>query len=101
MLKTDWVVKSTLVVIALLLSVIALNPYIRPVLKASADVGRFDYVSIVSPMFLYKGAQGVLLLDKRNGNVWFIHKGNEMEMTYKDPLFVVHFPLEKLDQAPR
>ena len=101
MYKTDWILKLTLIVIALLIGTIGLRPYFHPDMRVSADAGRFDYVSIVSPMFLYKGGQGVLLLDKRNGNLWFIPKGNEMELTYKDPVFVVHVPLEKLDEAPR
>ena len=42
-----------------------------------------------------------LLLDKRNGNVWFIPKGDDINISFRDPAFVVRIPLEKLDQAPR
>lgn len=46
------------------------RPHFNPELKAAADSGRFDCVTIVSPMFIYQGAQGVPLPDRRNGNVW-------------------------------
>jgi hypothetical protein len=49
-------------------------------------------------MYLYKGVQGLLVLDRRNGNVWFIPKVNEV---FQDPVFVVRMQFEKLDQAPR
>jgi hypothetical protein len=47
---------------------------------------------------LYKGQQGLLALDKRNANVWFIPKSNDQ---FGDPVFVLRVPFEKLDQAPR
>jgi len=53
---------------------------------------------IVATTFLYKGQQGLLVLDKRNGNVWFIPKSNDQ---FQDPAFVIRVPFEKLDQAPR
>jgi hypothetical protein len=53
---------------------------------------------IVSAVFIYKGAQGMLVMDRRNGNVWFFPKQNE---TFMDPVFVMHLQFEKLDQAPR
>jgi hypothetical protein len=62
--------------------------------SAAADSARFDYVHIVSPMYLYQGRQGILLLDKRNGNVWFSPKGDEINISFRDPSFVVRIPLE-------
>ena len=75
------------------------NPEIEATASASSE--RFDYVYVVSPMYLYQGAQGVLLMDRRNGNIWFVAKGNEGNLTFRDPVFVARLPLEKLDQAPR
>jgi len=91
-----------LLAITLFLGVIALRPYLEPETKVTADSGRFDYASVVSPAFIYNGRQGILLLDKRNGNVWFIAR-NEANMTVSlaDPVFVIHVPLEKLDEAAR
>jgi hypothetical protein len=99
--NTDWIPKLTLPIIALFLGMIALRPSFKPVQVVSADSGQFDFVHIVSPTFLYKGNQGVLLLDKRNGNVWFIAKSEDINLSYKDPVFVVRIPLEKLDAGPR
>jgi hypothetical protein len=39
----------------------------------------------------------ILLLDKRNGNVWFIPKGDEINISFRDPSLVVRIPLEQLD----
>jgi hypothetical protein len=100
MYKTDWVLKAALLAIALFLGIIAVRPYFTPDLKVSADAGRFEHVHIVSPSFAYKGSTGVLLMDKRNGNVWFIAKSDDFNISFKDPVFVVHVPLEKLDQTP-
>ena len=88
-----------LLVVALLLSIIAIRPYLYPDAITLADGGRFEHVMIVSGGFLYKGSQGVLLLDKRNGNIWFIGRGDQTSLTFKDPVLVGRLPLEKLDQA--
>jgi hypothetical protein len=93
-------VAGTLLVVVILLGATALRPYIYPSVHA-AELARFDHVDIVSSLFLYKGAQGVLVLDKRNGNVWFIPRGNDaMQVTFNDPVFVTRIPFEKLDTAP-
>ena len=101
MRKPDWFVKVALLLILLLLGMIAARPFCFPEVKASADSGQFDYVTLISPVFLYQGNQGVLLLDRRNGNLWFIGKGSGMEISFKDPVFVVRLPLEKLNQTIR
>jgi hypothetical protein len=90
-----------LLVIAFCLGAIAVRPYVHPERTALAFEGKFDYVDIVSPMFLYKGNQGVLLMDKRNGNIWFIGRGDEVDLSFKDPIFIARLPLEKLDQVPQ
>jgi hypothetical protein len=66
----------------------------------AADSVRFDYVYVISPVYLYQGRQGILLMDKRNGKVWFIAKGDEVNISFRDPVFVVRIPLEKLESAP-
>jgi hypothetical protein len=84
------------------LGIIALRPLYNPETRASAESPKFDHVNIVAPVFLYRGQQGLLVLDKRNGNVWFIGKGtDEMVLKYSDPVFVTQIPLDKLDQTPR
>jgi hypothetical protein len=94
--------KSTLLAIAFFLGLIALRPYIAPEQRVKAESGQYDYVQIVSAQFIYNGVTGVLLLDKRNGNVWFTERNaDNMRLAFKDPVFVVRLPLEKLDENAR
>ena len=101
MFRMDWSAKAIFAAIAIFLGLIALRPFFDPA-KVEAQTARFDHVYVVSPMFLYKGQQGLLVMDKRNGNIWFFPKGNQTDiLTYADPVFVLRLPFEKLDQAPR
>ena len=98
MFKPDWTLKVTLPAIALFLGILALGPLFHPRVTVQAQGGaRFDHVVIVATTFLYKGQQGLLVLDKRNGNVWFIPKMNDQ---FQEPAFVIRVPFEKLDQTP-
>lgn len=102
MVKTDWALKSMLLAIAVFLGMIAVRSYVAPEQNVKADSGQFDYVQIISAQFIYNGATGVLLLDKRNGNVWFTERNaDNMRFAFKDPVFVVRVPLEKLDASAR
>jgi hypothetical protein len=103
MCHTDRTSKLILLVIALFLGLIALRPYVDPADKVLAQAAKFDHVYIVSSMFLYKGSDGLLLLDRRNGDIWFLPKATDIahNVTFKDPMFIVRVPLEKLDQVPR
>jgi len=96
-MKTDATTKTLLLAIVLLLGVIALRPYLEPA-PVWADSAQFDHVFIAASQFLYKGEQGLLVMDKRNANVWFIGRTNS---GFKDPVFVIRLPFEKLDAAPR
>ena len=94
--------RVALFVIGTFLGIIALRPYIAPERAVTADSQRFDYINVISPVFLYNGRQGILLMDQRNGNVWFLARNaDNMKVAYEDPVYVIHIPLEKLDQAPR
>ncbi len=102
MSKTNSILNSLLVVMTVILAIeLVLALHSMPGATVHADSGRYDYLQIVSPVYLYQGNQGVLLLDKRNGNVWFIGKGNEMTISFKTPVFVARLPLDKMDEAPR
>lgn len=94
----DRSVKTLLALIVLLLALIALRSLFDPATNALAQPARFDHVHIVSPVFLYKGQQGLLVLDRRNANVWFIPRVNEQ---FQSPAFVMRLPFEKLDQSPQ
>ena len=96
--RMDWTTRIALLAIALFLGVIALRPLFEPPTAVQAQASRFDHVFIVSAVFLYKGQQGLLVMDKRNGNVWFIQRSGEQ---FADPVFVLRMPWEKLDQAPQ
>ena len=97
MIRSDCTLKAILLAIALFLGILALGPLVNPTVSAQAQGGaRFDHVVLVATTFLYKGQQGLLVLDKRNGNVWFIPKANDQ---FQDPAFVIRVPFEKLDRA--
>ena len=98
MLRTDWTLKLTLLVIAVFLGMIALRPLYDPPIRAQAQSGRFDHVFILSTLFLYKGHQGILVMDKRNGNVWLFPKENQKG--FRDPMFLLRLPFERLDETP-
>jgi hypothetical protein len=99
--RLDWLHTLALVVIAILLGIIAARTS-GPMATVTADSGLYDYVQIVSPAYIYNGRQGLLVMDKRNGNVWFLAKHEEnMKLSFGDPAFVVRVPLEKLDAAGR
>jgi hypothetical protein len=100
----DRITRFGILVIALLLAVIALELHFNRPATVFAESGRFDYVQIVAASFVYNGETGVLVLDRRNANVWFIPRARNQDMKtafYKDPVFVVRVPLEKLDEQAR
>jgi hypothetical protein len=96
--SSDRTLKAILLAIALFLGTIAFRPLANPVASVQAQAARFDHVFIISTLFLYKGQQGLLVMDRRNGNIWFIPKKDDL---FLDPIFVVRMQFEKLDQAPR
>ena len=97
MYKTDWITKVAILAIALFLGVLALRPFFEPAATVSAQSARFDHVMIASTTFLYKGQQGMLVMDKRNGNVWFFPKVNQ---AFQDPVFIMRLQFERIDQQP-
>ncbi len=101
-MKSKFVSQAVLWLIALFLGLIILHPVLGPEARVSANSLSFDHVYIIAPVFLYKGHQGILLMDRRNANIWFLAKGNDaLTLKYSDPVFVTQLPLEKLDHAPR
>jgi hypothetical protein len=98
MQNSDWTTKAILLLIAVFLGVLALRPVIQPSATVLAQPARFDHVMIASTSFLYKGFPGMLVMDKRNGNVWFYQRANE---SFKDPVFVIRLEFEKIDRNPQ
>ena len=98
MLKSDRTLKAILLAIAIFLGMIAFRPFYAPGVTAFAQSARYDHVYLASTTYLYKGRQGLLVLDKRNANVWFIPK---LEDRFGDPVFIIRIPFDKLDQAPQ
>jgi hypothetical protein len=96
--KTDWTLRALLLAIVALLGLPVLKPFFETPPIVSAQSSRFDHVLIAATVFLYKGQQGMLVLDKRNGNVWFFPRVNE---GFQDPVFVMRLQFEKIDQDPR
>ena len=100
--QLDLLSRFASLLIAFFLGLIALQMYLDRSPRIYADSGRFDYVQVLASPFAYNGNQGVLLLDKRNGNIWFLPKGQDMTKTwFKDPVFLIRAPLEKLEEQPR
>ncbi len=94
--------KLVLLIAVLIVWPLGVLTYLNNPSRAHADSSRFDHVQIIGTSFLYKGSQGVLLLDRRNGNIWFMPRGQDMESTwFKDPVFLLRAPLEKLDNPPQ
>lgn len=88
--------------LVLLVAVLAIQVYVLRPVTAYADSGRFDYIQVVATGFIYNGNPGLLLLDKRNGNVWFLPRGSDMKTTFfKEPVFLIRVPFEKLEDQPR
>lgn len=98
MQKPERILKAILLAIAIFLGMIAFRPFYAPEVTAFAQSARYDHVYLASTTYLYKGRQGLLVLDKRNANVWFIPK---LEDRFGDPVFMVRIPFDKLDQAPQ
>jgi hypothetical protein len=100
--RTTVSLKLAIMALALLLGLIALGQLFEPRVKAQAEGARFDHVLIVSTMFVHKGQIGLLLLDRRNGNVWFVQTSidESRQVPFGEPVFLVRVPFEKLDQAP-
>jgi|ERR1051326_4317870 len=96
--RSDPSLKAILLTIALFLGIIALRPLFNPPTEVQAQAARFDHVFIVATTFLYKGQQGLLVMDRRNANVWFIPRASDQ---FGTPVFIIRLPFEKLDQAPQ
>jgi hypothetical protein len=98
MQKSDWILKAILLVIAIVTGLHALRPLADPPARVLAQPATYDHIFIASTAFLYKGQQGMLVLDRRNASVWFFPKAPE---GFLDPVFVMRLPFEKIDQPPR
>jgi hypothetical protein len=97
----DRTTRIFLAVIATLLAIIAIELRTTGPQPAYADSSRFDHIQVVGTSLTFKGDTGMLVLDKRNGNAWFIPRGQDMQKTwFKDPVFLIRVPFEKLDEAP-
>ena len=88
-----------LVAITLLLGILAIRPYIEPSRIVQAEA-RFDHVNVLSTGWMRNGRPGILLMDRRNGNVWYMGTQTEKGPGLSEPQFVLRVPFEKLDQAP-
>ncbi len=97
----DRTTRILLIVVTVLLGVIALELRTPRPERVYADSSRFDHIQVIATNFLIGGNPGVLVLDKRNGNVWFIPRGQDMDkFWFKEPMFLIRVPFEKLDQVP-
>jgi len=95
----DRTTRLLLAAIVLLLAVIALRPYVEPsqIVRAQA---RFDHISILATNWLRNGRPGALLMDRRNGNLWYMPLQSDKGPGIGEPEFIARVPFEKLDQVP-
>ena len=98
-LSPDRTTKLLLVAIILLLGILAVRPFIEPWQTVRAEA-RFDHVNVLSTGWIRNGRPGILLMDRRNGNVWYMGTQTEKGPTLGEPQFVLRVPFEKLDQVP-
>ena len=98
-LSSDRTTKLLLVAITLLLSIVAIRPYIEPSQTVRAEA-RFDHVNVLSTGWIRNGRPGILLMDRRNGNVWYMGTQTEKGPGLGEPQFILRVPFEKLDQVP-
>jgi hypothetical protein len=91
--------KALLAIIALFLGIIALRPFFDPSQKVLAEA-RFDHVYVAASSYLRNGRPGLLLMDRRNGNVWYLPTASDKGPGIGDPEFLLRVPLEKLDETP-
>ena len=96
----DRTTKLLLLAIVLLLGVLAIRPFLEPTQTVWAEA-RFDHVNVLATNWIRNGRTGVLLMDRRNGNVWhMITQQTDKGPSLGDPQFVVRVPFEKLDDVP-
>jgi hypothetical protein len=101
--RITFFLKLTMTAAVLLLGLVTLDHLSEPRLTVQAEAARFDHVQIVSTAFIYKGQLGLLLLDRRNANVWFAQRSTDESgrVPFAEPVFLFRAPFEKLDQAPQ
>ena len=97
--SSDRTTKLLLGAIALLLGILAVRPYLEPWQTVRAEA-RFDHVNVLSTGWIRNGRPGILLMDRRNGNVWYMGTQTEKGPALGEPQFILRVPFEKLDQAP-
>ena len=95
MLRNDLILKVLLFLIALFLGMQTVRYGAAPIQTVQAQAAQFDHINVISALFLHQGEQGLLLLDKRNGNVWFMPR---KDASYGDPRLLLRVPFEKLDK---
>ena len=96
MMKSDWIHKGLLAVIAICLMVLVARSG-GSFGTVYASQAQFDHIDVVSAAFIYNGRPGLLLLDRRNGNVWYLSNNQGV---FGEPVYLTRVPFEKLDQGP-
>jgi len=99
--KTNFSLKLAILATTFLLGIVATGQLFEPGVKVQAEGARFDHVQIISTTFIHQGQLGLLLLDRRNGNVWFLPMSTDESRRdpLGDPVFLVRVRFEKLDKA--
>jgi hypothetical protein len=92
--------ETVLILLVLLVVLLGFQAYSKPA-GAYADSNRLTYVDVISTAYVYRGTQGVVVMDKRNGNLWFFANSTSFDMPFSDPVLISRLPIEKLDRIER
>jgi hypothetical protein len=100
--KSNFSLTLAMLATTFLLGIVASGHLFQPSVKVHAEGSRFDHIQIVSTTFIHKGQLGLLLLDRRNANVWFLPMSTDESRRdpLGDPVFLIKVRFEKLDPAP-
>jgi len=105
-MKTDWLVKSLLLLAVIFLGIIALRPYLAPPVVRAQSEDVYPITVGFSRVFTFNGSviEGNIVLDLRNGNVWGFPPFPQHSDTFDKSLPVSHpvllgrFALEDLNK---
>jgi hypothetical protein len=105
-MKTDWLVKSLLLLVVIFLGIMALRPYLAPPVVRAQSEDVYPITLRLGGRFTFNGAvlQGSVVLDLRNGNVWgfpdFVQRSEFLDkpLPVSHPVLLGRFALEDLNK---
>jgi len=105
-MKTDWLVKSLLLLVVIFLGIIALRPCLAPPVARAQSEDVYPITLGLNQRFTLKGSlvQGNIVLDLRNGNLWgfpdFVQRSEfcDKPLPVSHPVLLGRLALEDLNK---